>query len=138
MIDIQGVTVAKVNDKIQLQSVETWFDPMEMFRQISPQGVVTRQAATAAGAFGSSGTGDGVGMSGARAPSAPPPVPRKPANIVPVVEARIPRWHVVRADRKRSTEYMYRYLLRNELCELWRTGSSVHWVVRTLETTNPR
>jgi hypothetical protein len=33
-IDIQGVTVAKVDDKLRLQSVETWFDPMEMFRQI--------------------------------------------------------------------------------------------------------
>jgi len=43
-IDIQGITVAKVNDKVQLQSVETWFDPMEMFRQISPDGSVTKAA----------------------------------------------------------------------------------------------
>lgn len=28
------MTVAKVDDKLRLQSVETWFDPMEMFRQI--------------------------------------------------------------------------------------------------------
>lgn len=34
LIDIQGVTVAKVDDKVRLQSVDTWFDPMEMFRQI--------------------------------------------------------------------------------------------------------
>ena len=33
-IDVRGVTVAKVNDKVQLQSVETWFDPLEMFRQV--------------------------------------------------------------------------------------------------------
>lgn len=39
-IDIQGVTVATVNDKVQLQSVRTWFDPMDMFRQIAPDGVV--------------------------------------------------------------------------------------------------
>jgi hypothetical protein len=34
--------VAKVDDKVRLQSVETWFDPMEMFRQIAPTGVVNR------------------------------------------------------------------------------------------------
>ena len=41
-IDIQGVTVATVNDKVQLQSVRTWFDPMDMFRQIAPNGVVRK------------------------------------------------------------------------------------------------
>ncbi|KAK0103380.1 hypothetical protein ONS95_005406 [Cadophora gregata] len=41
-IDIQGITVAKVDDKVRLQSVETWFDPMEMFRQIAPNGEVTK------------------------------------------------------------------------------------------------
>lgn len=41
-IDIQGVTVAKVDDKLRLQAVDTWFDPLEMFRQISPAGDVTR------------------------------------------------------------------------------------------------
>lgn len=43
MIDIQGVTVAKVNDKVQLQKVETWFDPLEMFRQIAPKGIVNKE-----------------------------------------------------------------------------------------------
>lgn len=43
-IDIQGVTVATVNDKLQLQSVRTWFDPMDMFRQIAPDGVVKKDA----------------------------------------------------------------------------------------------
>jgi len=41
-IDIQGITVAHVNDKVQLQKVETWFDPLEMFRQIAPNGVVNK------------------------------------------------------------------------------------------------
>jgi hypothetical protein len=38
-IDIQGVTIAQVNDKLQVQSLETWFDPLEMFRQIAPNGI---------------------------------------------------------------------------------------------------
>lgn len=42
-IDIQGVTVATVNEKVQLQSVRTWFDPMDMFRQIAPNGVVKKE-----------------------------------------------------------------------------------------------
>jgi len=42
-IDIQGITVAKVDDKVRLQSVETWFDPMEMFRQIAPSGITNRE-----------------------------------------------------------------------------------------------
>jgi len=42
-IDIEGVTVATVNDKVQLQSVRTWFDPMDMFRQIAPDGVVRKE-----------------------------------------------------------------------------------------------
>jgi len=38
-LEIEGVTVAIVNDKLQLQKVETWFDPLEMFRQMgSPVG----------------------------------------------------------------------------------------------------
>jgi hypothetical protein len=44
LIDIQGVTVATVNDKVQLQSVRTWFDPLDMFRQIAPDGVVKKEA----------------------------------------------------------------------------------------------
>jgi hypothetical protein len=41
-IEIQGITVAKVDEKLRLQSVETWFDPMEMFRQIAANGAVTK------------------------------------------------------------------------------------------------
>ncbi len=43
-IDVQGVTVALVDDKFRLQKVETWFDPLEMFRQIAPNGVVHKAA----------------------------------------------------------------------------------------------
>ncbi|KAI9711469.1 MAG: hypothetical protein M1820_002032 [Bogoriella megaspora] len=42
-IDIEGVTVAHVNDKLQVLNLETWFDPLEMFRQISPSGIVNRE-----------------------------------------------------------------------------------------------
>lgn len=34
-----------MNDKVQLQKVETWFDPLEMFRQIAPKGVINKQVA---------------------------------------------------------------------------------------------
>ncbi|KAK1146786.1 hypothetical protein N8T08_002547 [Aspergillus melleus] len=33
-LDIQGIVIAKVNDKLQLESIDVWFDPFEMFRQI--------------------------------------------------------------------------------------------------------
>jgi hypothetical protein len=47
-INIEGVTVAKVDDKVRLQSVETWFDPLEMFRQIAPNGIVNKTIVTPA------------------------------------------------------------------------------------------
>lgn len=40
--------MATVNDKVQLQKVETWFDPSEMFRQIAPKGIVNKQVVTSA------------------------------------------------------------------------------------------
>lgn len=43
-IDIEGVTVAQVDDQVRLQKVETWFDPLEMFRQIAPNGIVNKEA----------------------------------------------------------------------------------------------
>ena len=43
-IRVEGVTVATVNEKVQLQSVRTWFDPMDMFRQIDPNGTVTKES----------------------------------------------------------------------------------------------
>ncbi|VBB86324.1 Putative protein of unknown function [Podospora comata] len=47
-IDIEGVAVADVNDKLQLGSVEVFFDPMAMFRQMAPDGEtgVTKEAGT--------------------------------------------------------------------------------------------
>lgn len=43
-IEIFGVTVAQVDDKVRLQDLDTWFDPLEMFRQIAPYGVVNKEA----------------------------------------------------------------------------------------------
>ena len=43
-IDVEGVTVATVDDKVRLQNVQTWFDPLEMFRQIAPNGVVNKES----------------------------------------------------------------------------------------------
>jgi hypothetical protein len=43
IIDIQGVTVAKVDEAVRLQAVDTWFDPLEMFRQIAPGGIVNKE-----------------------------------------------------------------------------------------------
>lgn len=37
-IDIEGIIIAKVNDKLEIESIEVWFDPMEMFRQIAKNG----------------------------------------------------------------------------------------------------
>lgn len=45
-IDITGVTIAMINDKLQLQAVETFMDPLEMFRQIAPDGIVNKQPTT--------------------------------------------------------------------------------------------
>lgn len=42
-IDIEGVSVALVDDKLRIQKIETWFDPMEMFKQIAPHGVVNKE-----------------------------------------------------------------------------------------------
>ncbi|KAK4153575.1 hypothetical protein C8A00DRAFT_43522 [Chaetomidium leptoderma] len=39
LIDIEGLVVVKVNDKLQLQDVEVFFDSKEMFRQMAPDGV---------------------------------------------------------------------------------------------------
>jgi hypothetical protein len=43
IIDIQGVTVATVDEAVRLQAVDTWFDPLEMFRQIAPGGIVNKE-----------------------------------------------------------------------------------------------
>jgi hypothetical protein len=51
-IDIQGVTIAHLSDKHQVTKLETWFDPVEMFRQIAPEGIVKKEVAAAAAAAG--------------------------------------------------------------------------------------
>ncbi|ORY63080.1 uncharacterized protein BCR38DRAFT_516032 [Pseudomassariella vexata] len=56
-IDIQGVTVAHLSDKMQVKKLETWFDPVELFRQISPAGVVRKDLTEAAAAMGCPVTG---------------------------------------------------------------------------------
>lgn len=42
-IDIQGISIATVDDQARIQKIETWFDPLEMFRQIAPDGIVTEE-----------------------------------------------------------------------------------------------
>lgn len=42
LIEIFGITVATVDDQVRLQKIDTWFDPLSMFRQIDPDGVVTK------------------------------------------------------------------------------------------------
>ncbi|KAF4816449.1 Pathogen-related protein [Colletotrichum tropicale] len=41
-IDIQGVTIARVDEKLRLQAVDTQFDSLQMFQQIAPNGVVRK------------------------------------------------------------------------------------------------
>jgi hypothetical protein len=41
-IELEGVTIAEVNDKLQIGKLETWYDPMTMFRQIAPQGIINK------------------------------------------------------------------------------------------------
>ena len=45
-IDIQGISIATVDDQARIQKIETWFDPLEMFRQIAPNGIVTKEKIT--------------------------------------------------------------------------------------------
>ena len=42
-ISIQGVTVANLDDKFQVTKLETWFDPLDMFRQIAPKGLGNKE-----------------------------------------------------------------------------------------------
>lgn len=36
--------MAKVDDKVRLQGIDTWMDPLAMFRQIAPHGIVNKHA----------------------------------------------------------------------------------------------
>lgn len=42
-IEIFGTTVAKVDDKVRLQAVDTYMDSLSMFRQIAPYGIVNKE-----------------------------------------------------------------------------------------------
>ena len=35
LIDIQGIVIAKVNEKLELEKIDVWYDPLDMFRQIA-------------------------------------------------------------------------------------------------------
>jgi hypothetical protein len=37
-IDMEGMVIAEVNDKLQIKSIEVFYDPMIMFRQMAPDG----------------------------------------------------------------------------------------------------
>ncbi|SPO04363.1 uncharacterized protein DNG_07048 [Cephalotrichum gorgonifer] len=41
VIDIQGIVVAKVNEGLKIESIDVWYDPMEMFRQIDKEGTMS-------------------------------------------------------------------------------------------------
>ena len=43
LISIQGITVAHVDEQVRVKKLETWFDPLEMFRQIAPNGIVDKK-----------------------------------------------------------------------------------------------
>ncbi|KAL4800778.1 hypothetical protein BDV19DRAFT_383795 [Aspergillus venezuelensis] len=34
-IEIEGIVVAKVNEKLQLEKIDVWYDPLDIFRQIA-------------------------------------------------------------------------------------------------------
>ncbi|KAL9601186.1 MAG: hypothetical protein Q9219_002686 [cf. Caloplaca sp. 3 TL-2023] len=38
-ISIQGLTIATLSPDFQIEKLETWFDPLDMFRQIAPHGI---------------------------------------------------------------------------------------------------
>lgn len=42
-IDFEGMTIAQLGDDFRIQSLEIWFDPLEMFRQIAPEGKVEKK-----------------------------------------------------------------------------------------------
>ena len=46
-IDVQGLTVAHVDEGLRVQKLETWFDPLAMFRQIAPDGIVNKEVVDA-------------------------------------------------------------------------------------------
>ncbi|KAH9893049.1 hypothetical protein F4778DRAFT_772655 [Xylariomycetidae sp. FL2044] len=49
MIDVEGITVAHLNDAFKVTKLETWFDPNEMFRQMDPEGHALTKAVAKTG-----------------------------------------------------------------------------------------
>lgn len=37
-LSIEGLLVAKVNDKLQIQSIDVWYDPMSLFNEVTKNG----------------------------------------------------------------------------------------------------
>ena len=42
-IELKGTTWAWVDDQVRVKKLETWFDPVEMFRQIAPNGIINKE-----------------------------------------------------------------------------------------------
>jgi hypothetical protein len=38
VLEIEGMLVAKVNDSLQIQSIDVWYDPMSLFEQVTKNG----------------------------------------------------------------------------------------------------
>lgn len=95
MIDIQGVTIATVNEKVQLQRVETWFDPLEMFRQIAPKGVFNKEVVPLGSTTSkdetreemapAKGTADSATTTSQQTASDDPPAPNELTSISPAI-----------------------------------------------------
>ncbi|KAI0399403.1 hypothetical protein F4802DRAFT_589764 [Xylaria palmicola] len=60
LVDITGVTVAHLNEKLQVTKLKTWFDSEEMFRQMDPENQAVRVPLAG-----------GCPVAGASAPAAP-------------------------------------------------------------------
>ena len=43
LIELLGTTWAWVDDQVRVKKLETWFDPLEMFRQIAPNGIINKE-----------------------------------------------------------------------------------------------
>jgi len=38
LLEIEGTLVAKVNDALQIQSIDVWYDPMALFNEVTKNG----------------------------------------------------------------------------------------------------
>ncbi|KAI0410825.1 hypothetical protein F5X98DRAFT_79512 [Xylaria grammica] len=58
-VDVTGVTVAYLNEGLQVTKLKTWFDSDEMFRQMDPEGRAVRIPMASCPVVGGSGGGGG-------------------------------------------------------------------------------